>query len=121
MDFDWQRGITRLSATLSSDKWKAGAIEFAVPWPPRPAKQELLDRVIQTMRRHENLTLKEAVTSTGGRPPFRPLPVTGTYFASQELYRAGGAVDIGFLPAGPRPQECVALSSRLGHVVPDLV
>jgi hypothetical protein len=56
--------------------------------------------VIQTMRRHENLTLKEAVTSTGGRPPFRPLPVTGTYFASQELYRAGGAVDIGFLPAG---------------------
>lgn len=99
MDFDWSRGITRLSATLSSDVWKAGTIDFAVPWPPHPAKQELLDRVIQTMRAQAKFTLNEAVTSTGGQPPFRPLPVTGTYFASQELYGAGGAVDIGYLPA----------------------
>lgn len=100
MDFDWRRGITHLSATLSSTSWRAGRIEFAVPWPPRPGKQALLDRVIETMRRQNEFTLKEAVTSTGRRPDFRPLPVTGTYFASQELYGAGGVVDIGFLPAG---------------------
>jgi copper transport protein len=100
MDFDWRRGLTRLSATLSSDVWKAGAVDFAVPWPPRPAKQELLGRVIRTMRRQEEFVLKEAVTSTGGDPPFRALPVTGKYFASQELFGAGGAGDIGFLPAG---------------------
>lgn len=100
MDFDWRVGITRLSATLSSDKWKAGVVDFAVPWPPRAARQKLVDRVIQTMRREDRFTLREAVTSTGGHPAFQPLPVTGTYFASQELYGAGGAIDIGFLPAG---------------------
>lgn len=100
MDFDWSRGTTRLSATLSSDRWKAGAVDFAVPWPPRPGKRELLDRVVRAMRRQDQFTLQEAVTSTGGEPPFRALPVSGTYFASQELYAAGGAVDIGFLPAG---------------------
>lgn len=100
MEFDWRAGVTHLSATLSSDKWKAGTVDFAVPWPPRPAKQRLLDRVIRTMRRQDEIILKEAVTSTGGDPPFRAFPVTGTYFASQELYGAGGSVDIGYLPAG---------------------
>lgn len=100
MEFDWGAGVTHLSATLSSDKWKAGTVDFAAPWPPRPAKQRLLDRVIRTMRRQGKFILKEAVTSTGGDPPFRALPVTGTYFASQELYGAGGSVDIGYLPAG---------------------
>lgn len=108
MDFDWARGTTRLSATLSSDTWKAGAIDFAVPWPPQPGRQELLDRVIRTMRRQGRFTLQEAVTSTGGEPPFRSMPVTGTYFASQELYGAGGSVDIGFLPAG-RGRRSVSL------------
>ncbi len=100
MEFDWGAGVTHLSATLSSDEWKGGTVDIDVPWPPRPAKQRLLDRVIRTMRSQGEFILREAVTSTGGDPPFRALPVTGTYFASQELYGAGGSVDIGYLPAG---------------------
>lgn len=100
MEFSWNRGTTRLDASVSHPRWEGGRVRFDIPWPPRPAPAGLLDQVLRLIREEPRLELAESVTSLPGPPnPARMTPTTGDFFASQELYGAGGITNLNYLPA----------------------
>ncbi len=87
--------------TVSGSEWPGGVVRFAVPWPPAPEDPHLLTRVIDTMRVQLEISMTERVSSGPGMTagPY-PVRFTGPQFVAQEVYEAGGAVDVRPLPAG---------------------
>lgn len=103
MDFAWSRGTTELTASITHPEWEGGEVDFSVPWPPHPAPASLLRRVLRLIRAQPKIELAESVTSVPGPPnPANVTPVSGEFFAAQELYGAGGATNLNLLGASPR-------------------
>ena len=96
--FPWAAGVTDLTISASADSLAGGSVSFTVPWPPQPENPALLDRVIETMRSQESLTLTERVSSGPGASAENTYSMSGAQFMDLELYTAGGASDVRPLP-----------------------
>lgn len=99
MEFPWQDGLTALTATISHPQMEGGVVDFSVPWPPRPAPPKLLQTVLSRIRAQRTIQVAETVTSVPGAAVPNLTPVSGDFFAGQELYAAGGAANVNLMPA----------------------
>ncbi len=81
--------------------WGSVARRHGFVLPPAPEDPHLLTRVIDTMRAQPKISMTERVSSGPGMTagPY-PVRFTGVQFVAQEVYAAGGAVDVRPLPAG---------------------
>jgi len=94
IQFPLRRGVTVVSADISSSTWQGGNVRFAVPWPLPREQPTLLARVAKAMRAVPNLALTEAVTSgPGSGTPAATYGLSGRQFMQTEVF-AGGAVDV---------------------------
>ena len=99
MDFRWQDGLTEFAASVSHPEIEGGVVKFSVPWPRRPASPELLQTVLSRIRRQRTIEVAETVTSVPSGAVANQTRVSGDFFASQELYAAGGAANLNVMPA----------------------
>lgn len=99
--FRWAPGTTTLAVTVSSEEWGRGTARFAVPWPPGPSGEAILERMVEAMRGERRIAMVERVSSgLGGRAENRTT-FGGRAFVSQALYAAGGATDVRIMPSPP--------------------
>lgn len=108
MDFRWQNGLTEVAASVSHPELQGGVVEFSVPWPRRAASPELLQTVLRRIRTQPTMEVAETVTSVPGAAVPTETQVSGEFFAGQELYAAGGAANLNFIPA-PDADKSVTL------------
>ncbi|MGH2579430.1 MAG: copper resistance protein CopC [Actinomycetota bacterium] len=97
--FPWQAGVTRLEVTASSREWGTGTVRFDVPWPPGREAPGLLRRVVTAMSSEPRITMVERVSSGSIGSAEATYSLTGAQFVAEELYAAGGAVDIRPVPS----------------------
>lgn len=92
--FPLRRGVTRVTAEVSSSAWQGGRVRFAIPWPLPPEQPGLVSRVAKAMSEVRTLQLTEAVTSgIGSGAPLASYSLSGRQFMQTEVF-GGGAVDV---------------------------
>jgi len=96
--FPWHEGTTALSVAVTARNWNTGTVQFSIPWPPQPNEEDVLNRVLRTMRAQPQIRFTERVSPSAGDT--RPYDVveSSVQFFSQELYGSGGASDIRSVP-----------------------
>lgn len=96
-----QRGSTKVTAHVSSDRWKGGDVRFTIPWPPHPVQPGVITRVSDTMKALRSITYTEelAVAYAAPRPPSTDT-VSGRQFIRADL--------------GPGAQDVRSLGTRNG-------
>lgn len=99
--FAWEEGETELVVAVSSPAWGSGSVRFSVLWPPGRDASSLLRRVVRVMRSQPEFELTERVWSGLGPTGPSTATITGRRFVAQELYAAGGAVDVRLLGSPP--------------------
>ena len=94
IQFPLRRGVTTVSAAISSSLWKGGQVRFAVPWPLPAEQPALVARIAKAMRAVPKLSLTEAVSSgPDSGTPAATYGLSGRQFMQTEVF-AGGAVDV---------------------------
>jgi hypothetical protein len=94
IQFRLRRGVTVVSADISSSLWKGGEVRFAVPWPLPAEQPALVARIAKAMRAVPRLALTETVSSgPGSGTPAATYGLSGRQFMQTEVF-AGGAVDV---------------------------
>ena len=96
--FDWVPGATTVWVEAAAPRWLGGQAVFSVNWPPPPAGQAAVDRVVATMRAVAKVDFVERVTSGPGSQASTTNSMTGAEFMAQEIYAAGGSAGV---HAGP--------------------
>lgn len=100
-EFPWQPGTTTLEVAADAPKWGAGSSRFEISWPLDAADPQALEPIVQAMRIQTQVRFTEHVSSGPGASAQDDASMSGPQFISQELYAAGGAVDVQHLPAPP--------------------
>ena len=94
IQFPLRRGVTTVTADISSSLWKGGRVRFAVPWPLPAEQPALVTRIAKAMRAVPKLAVTERVTSgPGGGAPAATYGLSGRQFMQTEVFGAG-AVDV---------------------------
>ncbi len=81
--FSLSRGITIVSAEVSSSKSQGGLVRFTIPWPLGPERPQLVRRVAATMRAVRLVTVREV--RTGILSTATTHSVSGRQFMASEL------------------------------------
>jgi copper transport protein len=86
-DLAWSRGDNVLTLRAAADGWQGGDVGLLIPWPPRPAADQLAKAVAVTRAAAGGFTVYQTVTSNtataAGITPQR-LDVPVDFFLSQE-------------------------------------
>lgn len=94
IQFQLRRGVTTVTADISSSLWKGGRVRFAVPWPLPAEQPALVARIAKAMRAVPKLAVTERVTSgPGSGAPAATYGLSGRQFMQTEVF-GGGAVDV---------------------------
>lgn len=89
---DWQTGTNVLSLEVVAQRFEAGSVTIAVPWPAVPAP-DLLRRVQEAMGARTAIDVVETGTSGFGTDPPFEARLTGQEFLADEPWGEGGATD----------------------------
>ncbi len=94
IEFPLRRGVTTVTANVSSSLWKGGQVRFAVPWPLPAEQPALVTRIAKAMRAVPKLAVTERVTSgPGSGAPAATYGLSGRQFMQTEVF-GGCAVDV---------------------------
>jgi copper transport protein len=98
---DWGAGDNLLTLKAKASGWPGGTVSLVVPWPVRPAAQQLA-RAVATLKAAGQVTVYEAVTSDTSQPAPEPTPLqlSGADFVATEPYSSGAAAQTVVLRQG---------------------
>ena len=84
--FRWRAGVTSLRLQVAAKGWAGGRLNFALPWPPKPANPSDWSQVLSTLSRQARFTMHEVVTSGPHASASTTYQITGSALIKSEPY-----------------------------------